>query len=245
MPNIYRALGATSAVVIPELSKALTNKYSTGVTIHYTDINNIVFTCAAISTKTIKMYVSNNTRLILSYGDAWTGGSSITNAVTVLSHYYSDSQVSGVGIVLGDSFILVSLDLVSYGHAMYAIIGLDSVGNSIAAGFGQSVGDYYDVSAITTNITTGELIHFVSPTPFLSPTGEIYKLPLQLFGVSSKRILLDGSSNPITIPGLKMSSYSTKSGMSLVLPGMFISQSGCKGSAGKNNVLECGILAEL
>mgnify|MGYP000850270049 CR=1 FL=1 len=95
MANTYYSISLTAPIA--DIKAALIAKYSGGVTTYYTDANNWIFSCPAISDKVLKIYFSSG--LCFYYGDAWTSGSTITNSVQFAG--YNVGTTSIIHLVLG------------------------------------------------------------------------------------------------------------------------------------------------
>lgn len=84
--------------IVAQVAAALADYYGAGVTVHYTSATVIVFSCAAISDKVIKMELVS-AEFKLYYGDAWTSGTTITNQVTI--------QLASNGTATTDCYLLL------------------------------------------------------------------------------------------------------------------------------------------
>ena len=109
MANSHVSISCAYDQCQADIATALTNKYSEGVTIHYKTINDLIFSCDAISSKVIRIRVAGRSSTISAYyGDAWTSGTTITNAVTFLTTVSSLGVPASMNMVLGTSFILLN-----------------------------------------------------------------------------------------------------------------------------------------
>lgn len=117
MPN--KAYGLTYSTWSAQMVSALISRYGAGITIYFSDVSNIVFSCPAISNKVIKVSIiqlvsGNDTYQLLQarYGDAWTSGSTITNPISFMVWNYPSEYSSAqylfisITLILGDNFIL-------------------------------------------------------------------------------------------------------------------------------------------
>jgi hypothetical protein len=135
------------ATFIDSIESALISKYGAGITIHYKDANNIIFSCPGVLDKVIRIfrnYVIYSAgskeidKLMCYYGDAWTSGTTITNAKQfsgdALSdgYYYGMSLITTADLVLGDDFIYISINSPV---PQMAIMGKLTNGKFITIGF--------------------------------------------------------------------------------------------------------------
>ncbi len=171
-----------------DVAAALTDYYGAGVTVHYAQpgYGYVIFTCPQVSSKVIRLYYNYSHH----YGDAWTSGSNITNAVQFC--YMAQAAISC--LVLGDSFIWGQHTERS-GSAF--LIGKTVGGSSLILGSGTS-----SSYAKCINVTTGQNIK-----PILlgaafkdGTTGRLYRQPVY-FANFTGELLIDGSSYDY-IPGI-------------------------------------------
>jgi hypothetical protein len=157
------------------LAAALTEKYASGVTVHFSDDLTCIFSCAAICDKVIfiKKQVFNNYYFTTGYdkincyfGDAYDHDAVITNPYQVSGDGFTDSYdnpafgpIVTADLILGDDFLLISSD--DPNHTQLALFGKLTNGKFIAMGWTFAT-NYtrtrfchgYDTSDLTTEIDT-------------------------------------------------------------------------------------------
>ncbi len=182
----YYEVRADYTGFVSDLSAALVDYYDDGVTIHYAQSGYVIFSCPAVSSKVIRGYYA---QLAFSYGDAWTSGSSITNAVTF------HSQNSTIfRFVLGDSFI--------WGQGTYSGVDYPFLIGKTVGGSSLIMGSYRCVNVTSGNNTKPILFG----TSFKDgATGKLYKQPVY-FAEFSGALLMNGTV-PDTVPGVYAISY--------------------------------------
>ena len=103
MANSYYSLSITAPMA--DLKAALINKYgSGGITVYYETASYLIVSVPAISDKVLKFA---QTRMALYYGDAWSSGSTITNAVLFSGYDSSGTNATELHLVLGDNLLLL------------------------------------------------------------------------------------------------------------------------------------------
>lgn len=190
MAKLYRIRTSVGGFV-EDLVAALQNYYGAGVTIHYwSPSGHVVFNIPAISDKVFRF--SQPSQPDFYYGDVWTSGTTITNAV---QFYKVNAWVADIGLILilGDSFIFGHME---YSGTAYPFLLGKTTGGSFLVFSYASYGDR------SLNVTTGVN---VKPVTFGNSfkdgtTGRLYKQQLY-FAEFSGALLMNGSS-PDTIPGL-------------------------------------------
>jgi len=193
-----------------DIATALTNKYSEGVTIHYKTINDLIFSCDAISSKVIRIRVAGRSSTISAYyGDAWTSGTTITNAVTFLTTVSSLGVPASMNMVLGTSFILLNCLTTNEGtRSELIIVGKATNGDSLVFGLtGRAIASAI-VNNICKDITSGINIKIVDfSASFCGVSNYLYKVPLLIADSSSGPLILNTDGSPAGIDDLYMSSY--------------------------------------
>lgn len=180
MANTYYSITPeTSTVTIAEIAAALQDKYGAGVTIHYTNADNVIFSCPAVSDKVIRLY--SNYGLNCYYGDAWTSGTTITNSVKICGYSVSSSNIS-LNMVLGPNTIFFSAirSPISTGGGTVLIIGkLSNDDFAILSALGNT-SSYYS-SYLSYNTTKSLSLYPKGfQTDFAMADGKLYKQPIIL-----------------------------------------------------------------
>lgn len=212
----YYGIRSDQAGFSTDVAAALTDYYGAGVTVHYAESGYAIFTCPQVSSKVIRLYHSYNHR----YGDAWTSGSSITNAVQFC---YSTGAATSC-LVLGDSFIWGQYTARS---GSLFLIGKTVGGSSLIFGSGSS-------NTKCINVTTGQ-----DTKPILlgaafkdGTTGRLYRQPVY-FANFTGELLIDGSSYDY-IPGIYAISHPRQT-IALIRQSFLISEAdGTAGSTSTN-----------
>jgi len=224
MANSYFAIGLTSSIA--EIAAALTAKYSSGVTIHYTNTSYIVFTCPAISNKVIKIYApgSSNTPYVY-YGDAWTSTTTITNQVVFTG--YQSGTCSGIQLVLGTNFmffqafssavVIVTALVGQLSNGHFVCIG--GIGTSNAGYTGSTIG-----KDITENVDAA-IITFATIEIGMDADGYLYKRPVRFKRVGGV-YELNSDGTFATIDGLETVTYETSNSTYLATADYFMSSTG-------------------
>lgn len=217
MANKY--YGLSSASFIDLLSAALTDKYGAGVTINYTDENNIVFSCPAISDKVIKI---NWTHYVYTagaremdylkcyYGDAWTLDTTITNQVQVSGDSIAQGAVvsalwtfTTAELVLGDSFLYISFD---GSVPQSALFGKLSNGKFVAMGWNPRLAYNVNCHGYLTDGSIGE-VEAVTLSSICNDAGKFVVMPL-LF-TQAGALILNTDASYATIAGIYNAAYKT------------------------------------
>ncbi len=199
MANVYTSL-ATSTTTITELSAALQTKYSTGVTIHFQDATNVIFSCPQVSDKVIRFRQMTNNNLYVYYADSWTSGTTLVNSV-MFRGQDENYAISAQHLICGDSYVLLNTITTSDYTTGIALVGKLTNGNSIAVGLFSymsiSAADHY-----SKDLTLGENISLIGiDVAFTSDSGLLFKRPIY---VSRLNVGLEtnGDGSIATIPGL-------------------------------------------
>lgn len=186
--------------IIAQFDAALTDYYDTGVTVHYTSATTIVFSCAAISDKVIRLDLASG-GFKYYYGDAWTSRTTITNSVTVQS--VSGTMNTNGYLVLGANFILF-VDTTT-NHTAILLIAKASNGKFVFITTTSSVTATY-ISSRSSYITdTGTRVYFLNTVgltcEFLHPDGYLPKFPIMLID-TNQHMLINNDGSVATIDGI-------------------------------------------
>lgn len=187
--------------IIAQFAAALTDYYDTGVTVHYTSATTIVFSCAAISDKVIRLDLVS-AEFDYYYGDAWTSGTTITNMVTVQSGSNGTMVTNGY-LVLGANFIL----FVDTNTSDSAILLIAKASNGkfvfITTTSSGTAAYYSNRSSYITD--TGTRVYFLNTfglsCEVLHPDGYLPKFPIMLID-NNQTMLLNSDGSIATIDGI-------------------------------------------
>jgi len=206
--NKYYSIPVAFDLCMPAIKAALMDKYGDGVTIHYDTTRYLVFSCAAISDKVIRLERYNDGRQMdMKYGDAWDSGSTITNQVNIFYGIADESAPIAYDLVLGDAFMLFSAKASTSGGSVnyngFFIVAKLTNDVYIASGNMQGSGNG------TTKITTGETARLlVFQCSFTDDYGFLYGQPV-MFMNNSGQLLLNEDSSIAYIEDLSNISYSS------------------------------------
>jgi hypothetical protein len=187
--------------IASQIAAALTDFYGAGVTIHYADGTNLVFSCPAICDKVIKMLLASS-QFQFYCGNAWTSGTTITNSVTIQGESWG-ACVTDMYLILSDEFFLFVDPTTPTDPSTFLVAKttddtffiLTTVSNTSSA---YSIPRYtYETAAMTR----------VYPLPLICgsnvkhPDGYLLKMPL-LFIDANTKLMLNTDGTPLTIEGL-------------------------------------------
>lgn len=192
-----------------DLANALTTKYGAGVTIHYSDDNQVIFSCPMVSNKVVRIfkeqlyYASNEymDRLNCSYGDSYTSGTTMTSPVTFCGNTRSGSSIDAIAyidyadVVLGDQFILICFPTA---RSQMCLIGKATNGMFFCIGWNAEAGSS-SARALPTDGTKGEIEFPVQGFPYYD-SGNYIIAPVIL--TISGKVLKNVDDSFATIPGL-------------------------------------------
>ena len=188
MSNTYYTINPTTGTV-GEISAAMQAKYGAGITIHYEDATNIIFSCPAVSDKVIKI-TTPSTSWRVYYGTAWTSGIIITDSV-IWSALPGSSSANAIDLVLGDNTIFILVKTSANYGTLVALFGKLTNDNYAVL----STIYYSNTNCFCFNTTTGAAL---APrgfsNPFASSSGKLFTQPILL--ISSSGIIeqnTDGS----------------------------------------------------
>lgn len=207
MPNV--GLQILRPAFGTDLANALTAKYEAGVTIHYSDDNQVIFSCPAVSNKVVRIFkeqVYYNTsehydRLNCYYGDSYTSGTTMVNSVTFCGSTRSGSTIDAsayidyADVVLGDQFILICFPT---DRSQMCLIGKATNGMFFCIGWNAESG-YNNAKALPTDETKGEIEFPVQGFSYYD-SGNYIIAPVILTISGKVQKNIDGSF--ATIPGL-------------------------------------------
>lgn len=147
MANTYYALSTSTTMA--DIKAALTDKYGAGIMYHYDASGYLIFSCASITNKVIKLYWAS-ARLRAYYGDAYSSGSTITSEVQFAGG--NTGTTSELHLVLGDNLLFITL-LSSTLNSVNIVIG--KLDNNDYAVFGTMgyVNATYTANSIGKNTT--------------------------------------------------------------------------------------------
>jgi hypothetical protein len=222
MANVYTALSA-SDTCFAGLKTALQSKYgSVNVTVHYETTGALIFSCAAISNKVIKLIKATTTAGTVAayYGDAWTSGTTITNQVSILAAP-SNSYLSTIDLVLGDNFMLIVCVSTNASYNHMIIFGKLTNDSFVALGYGSNATGSPGVCYLTTGVTV-EMIPF--QRGFNDASSKLYKQPV-MFVASTGILLVNGDGTAASFSGLYNVSQMLGTGGRLVGSNSFITPS--------------------
>lgn len=201
MANKHYLLG-DEVTFISDLKNALINKYGAGVAIYYESTTYLIFSCAAISNKVIKVG-TNSARFY--YGDAWSSGTIITNEIS-FGFMYS-GYIYFADLILGDNFLLIDIASTSTNGNTLNIVGRMKNGDYMVAGYGHhgvSSGQYLK----QINTTEDAAIQIVTVSHgFRSTTGKLYKQPILITKAAGGEVESNADGSISTIEGLYNISY--------------------------------------
>lgn len=200
----YKHYTITQTAPIAELLAALQDKYgSANVTVHYQSATALVFSCAALSPKVIKV-VQNN--LCFYYGDAWTSGTTITNSVQFSMYDTTAVTPTQTELVLGDNTLFLC-QLCPSIVSKVVMIGKLTNDDFIAIGMVGTNNSSFYTNSTGKNVTDGVNIWPVTLSHnFVSGTGSLFKQPL-IFKHTDGTVELNSDGSLATIPGVFNVSY--------------------------------------
>lgn len=193
-----------------DLATALTTKYGAGaVTIHYVDDNQVIFSCATLSNKVVRIFkeqIYNSStnymdKLNATYGDAYTSGTTITNIVTFCGNTRTGTGIGGTAyidyadVVLGDQFLLICFPTI---RSQMILIGKATNGMYFCVGWNGEAGNS-SARAFPTDGTKGEIEFPVQGFPYYD-SGKYIISPVIL--TISGKVLKNADDSFATIPGL-------------------------------------------
>jgi|GEM_PF-7030537 len=219
MANTYYSVNTSTPIA--DVSAALTDKYGAGVTIHYETANYLVFTCAAITNKVIKLYYYSGSWFGFFYGDAWTSGTTITNQVQFGG--YGSGTATAIHLVLGTSFFFLCYLMSNTPYSGVVIIGELTNGNHVAVGL---MGDatYAGYYCKARDTVTGIDLRLITISHTLcDTTNKLYKQPV-ILATAAGVAEMNGNSFA-TISGLYNISYRTSNNTLIKGPNSLMSPS--------------------
>lgn len=193
------------------LERALNKTYGIGVTIHYSDDDEVIFTCPQVCDKVLRIWKEQVyydgdeyfDKLRCSYSDSWTSGTTLVNEVQFSGNMRSGSAVDAYGyildaaVVLGENFILVSFEC---SRNQMALIGKLTNGQYLCMGFNGEYGYSLNTHGFLTDGTEGEVLIPTITEPFKDGTTMIL-LPV-VFLLNKLFIIKNQDGTFATIEGL-------------------------------------------
>ena len=219
------------------LAESLTNKYGDWVTIHIVDSSQLVFTCPAISEKSIRVTNAN-----IYYGSVSAGGTFTSESV--FFYLYSGSIWSYKYLILGERFFLLtgtdsytSNVLIAKTESDISLF-LGSVGHETSS---RHTNNNWHAFSQGTKMGDFDILDFGRPCLYQAAVP--YKSPLLLLyrDAQGDQLLRKQDGTPDTIEGLYMAAYSA--GSPLLVNGGLFSATG-QYSAGSIYRLRTSLLAE-
>lgn len=151
------------------LERALNETYEAGVVIHYSDEDQVIFTCPQVCDKVLRIwkeqvYYSGShyfDRLRCSYSDDWTIDTTLVNEVQFSGNARSGSSISNTeyiseaAVVLGENFILVSFETK---RSQMALMGKLTNGQYLCMGFNGEANYSQNTHGFLTDGTEGEVL---------------------------------------------------------------------------------------
>jgi hypothetical protein len=179
MTNKYYSIGTTTPIA--NINAALLDKYGAydagsnpdGVLVHALSTTDIIFSCARLSNKVIKVNLSaSNIRHY--YGDAYVSGTTITNEVAFTGTSTTGTN-SAAHLVLGDYTYLMQI-LLSTQLSKLAIIGKMTNSDYGVLGLNGSSSVTYNSSCIGKNTSTDAIMRPSTwGNPFTGADGKLYR----------------------------------------------------------------------
>lgn len=198
MANKYYSISTSTPK--DNIKAALIDKYGAGVTINYESSTVLIFTCAALSDKVIKLE-SLGAAYYFHYGDAYSSGTTITNSVQFGGIY--TGSVTAIHLVLGDDFLLFN-SIVS-DNSFLVLIGTLTNGKYICYGV---VGNSSYTNYVKGYLTDGTAVTLHSLGSAFNNAGKLYKTNAMIIGTGNS-ILTNIDGTFATINGLYNISYSS------------------------------------
>ncbi len=199
-----------------QLSVALTAKYGAGVTIHYATATDCVFTCAALSNKTIRIgysyiyYDSDDyyDKLVGVIGSSWSTGTTLLDPLTFCGSTNSSTAInyptilSTATVVLGDTFLIVDFDTCVWPYNNLLVLGKLTNGQSVVLGLTTDTNVSYNANfhAWVTDDTISELVLPTISSPIRNGT-EMVLFPL-IFAKGGTTVLKNEDQSYATLAGL-------------------------------------------
>jgi hypothetical protein len=180
---------------IADIATAIADYYGVGnYTIHYQTTEYLVFEIPAVCDKVMRIRILYNTAGgTFAWGDAWTSGSTITNAVAIHS-YFQPIQAASYLVLSPNCFKYFSMN--SYGDII--IVGKTSNGLYAAFGFlsnsGLSSRGTPKISSDNSNIYP--LVFSSQNHNIKTASNKTIKIPLYIIN-STGQIITDNDDNPI------------------------------------------------
>ena len=219
-----------------EIKNALLDYYGANVTIHADSTTQVIFSCAQVSDKVIKITGYSDVRSY--YGDAFSGGD-ITNPVEFGGSTTSGST-SNVHMVCGDTFVLLNV-LASSINSRLVIISQLTDNSFMVYGFIGQANVIYTIDAggyVTTSNTE------------VSLSGLDVDCNIGAKAFLMKPIIIDPLGSALSVGGVQVSfkdiySVSKKKGNATVGkgPGYFLTTSGLYDK--NSNELKCSLFVEV
>jgi hypothetical protein len=204
------------------INAALQDYYGAGVTIHSSSSTVLIFSCAAISDKVIKLTMTSS-RLYAYYGDSYdSGAGDITNPVN-FGGTYNSSSVSKAHVILGDTSLFINC-LWGTINSKIVIVGQLSDGTFAVAGMaGNSIAPYCaDCFAYRTAGQAGfTLLSNLPDAP--TEAGKIFKVPLYIIQAGGVPVV---GGVPVSFKGISACTRRLGSSTLFKGSGYFISTSG-------------------
>lgn len=193
------------------LERALNNTYGTGVTVHYSDDDEVIFTCPSICDKVLRIWKCQEyydgdqyfDELYCSYSDGWTSGTSLVNEIQFSGNNRTSSARTGkmyiteAAIVLGENFIFASFEC---GRDQMALMGKLTNGQYLCMGFNCETGYSDKTHGFLTDGTVGEVLIPTITEPFRDGT-TLVLLPV-IFLLDGVSIIKNQDGTFATIVGL-------------------------------------------
>lgn len=194
----------------PLLAKALQERYVDAV-IHYSNDDQVIFSCPSVSDKVLSVYKEQQyhdgdeyfDKLAVSYGDAWTSGTTITNPVPFCGNARKTSAIDAYGyiekaqVILGDSFILINFEC---SRDQMAIMGKLTNGKYVCLGFNYESGHCAETHGYITEGNIGEILIPTVTEPFKDDLRHVL-MPV-IFSLNGSSVLKNADGTFATIPGL-------------------------------------------
>lgn len=231
MVNTYHSINPTTNTMLA-IKNALEVKYGAGVTIHFQDATNLIFTCAALSNKVQRLLYNAGSRIIFYYGDAWTSGTTITNQVKWAG--YDAGACIFIDMVLGANLMMLcSNQGTSVLSTLFLIGKLTNDKFSFFSACGGNSAGYYSVYLSKNTTDNIDLFPVCFSDAFASGLGKLFKQPL-ILQRSDGTVELNTDGTIASFKDVYNCSHALANNVDLVGPNYLMSSAGLyTGVAGK------------
>jgi len=194
---------------ISDFATAIADYYGEGnYTIYYQDSQYLVFSIPAISNKVLRLkIVYNGSGGHLNYGDEWTSGSTITNAMPI--HVWFETMKSNSYLILSqysmqyfhqDDSQLATMIVGQLSNGEYAGIGLQHSTSNVGRAQPKLMTDNTDIAPMLPNISTSAIT---------DTTSKIITFPMYILNAVSGNLLVDSEGNPVYMKDIRVCRYSS------------------------------------